>query len=100
MSRFHRPYSLLEPVDQREIISRATKQRLAEMDMRLHKPRQQYAAARVDHFGALVSARLKRLAKRSDAAAFDEHVAIEDVVLRVERENGRTFDKQRFAHEN
>src|SRR5438067_9668641 len=42
----HRPYTFLQPIDEREIIGRATKQGLTKMDVRLYKSWQHGAAMR------------------------------------------------------
>src|SRR2546429_566701 len=49
--RFHRPYTFFQPIDEREIIGGATKQRLTKMDVRLYKSWQHGAPMRFDHFG-------------------------------------------------
>ena len=41
MRGFHRPDALLEPVEQREVVGVAAKQRLTEVHVRLHEPREQ-----------------------------------------------------------
>ena len=46
--RLHRPDPRAQPVEQREIVGVAAKQRLTEMDVGLDEPRQQVAAVRVD----------------------------------------------------
>src|SRR2546423_12510985 len=50
----HRPYAFFQPIDEREIIGRATKQRLTKMDVRLYKSWQHGAAMRFDPFGSSV----------------------------------------------
>ena len=46
--RFERPDAALQPIEQREIVGAAAKQRLAQMDVRLHESRQEIALRGVD----------------------------------------------------
>src|SRR6266404_6714948 len=89
---FHWPYFLREPIDQSEVIRRSSKKRLAQMDVSLHEPRQQYEPSRRDHRDAPVLTAGKRRAERTDAPVFQKHVALEDVVLAVQGDYSRTFD--------
>jgi len=51
--RFHRPHALLQPVNQREIVSSAAKQSLTKVNVRLHKTRQYRATGGIDHFAGV-----------------------------------------------
>jgi hypothetical protein len=48
---------------------------------------------RRDYVGPPVFAASERRAERTDAPAFDKHVAQKDLVLAVERDNSRTFNQ-------
>ena len=97
MSSFHRPDPSLKPINQGEIIGRSSKQRLAKMNVSLHKPRQEYAASRIDYFDAFVGVG-KRSFQRANATVFDKNVALEDKVVGVQRDYGCAFYKERCAH--
>src|SRR4051794_39016637 len=51
MRGFHGPDTLFQPIDQRQIVSRSTKDRLAKMYVRLDESRKDGAIFGVDHVG-------------------------------------------------
>src|SRR5438034_934530 len=51
--RFHRPHALFEPIDQCQIVSRAAKESLAKMNVRLHKAGQHDAVGRIDRLSSV-----------------------------------------------
>ena len=89
--RFHRPDALLQPVEQREIVGVAAKERLAEMNVRLDEARQQVVAGRVDD---AVRARVADVADRGDPAVAHQHVALDHVERVVHRQNCGVADEK------
>ena len=89
---FHGPDALLQPVDQREIVSGAAKERLAKMNVSLNKAGDNGAAGGVDNrVGCLAGATNAR-----DASVANEQIAAHDGVRGVHRDERAVFDEDRL----
>src|SRR5688572_32604330 len=53
--RFHGPHALLQPVNQREVISSAAKERLAKMNVRLNEAREDRKSTRLNSSHSQIS---------------------------------------------
>ena len=85
----HGPDTLPQPINQREIISSAAKDRLAKMNVRLHKTGNHDTAAGIDHDVRGLSA----AADFGDASVIDEEVGTLDGVVLVHRHECSVFDE-------
>src|SRR5689334_16504210 len=96
MRRFHRPHAFLQPVDQRQVISRPAKQSLTKMNVSLDETRNDGTTTRIDnHVGVLV-----RVAKRNDAAMRDQQVTTNDSVRRIHSDQRAVFNDDRRHRPN
>jgi hypothetical protein len=94
MCGFHRPDALLQPINQRQIISRTAKQGLAEMHVRLHESRQHCAPFSVYHFIGTIN----RTANALYEIAANEQVALHDRIVRSKREQRAVFYQSSLFH--
>ena len=89
MRSLHGPHTLLQPVDQREIVSGATKKRLAEMNVSLNETRNDRAISGIDDgIGCVTSA-----TEFGDASVDYENVATHDGIARIHRNDCAVFDE-------
>jgi hypothetical protein len=89
--RFHGPHAFFEPIDQRQIISSAAKERLTKMNVRLHKTGNDGAPFGVDHDVST----LRSITKLGDAGSGNEEVATNDPVRRIHRDERAVFNEDR-----
>jgi hypothetical protein len=83
----HRPDACFQPIEERQIVGVAAKQRLAQMNVRLNEPGQQVTAAAVDRAIDVV------FAKRTDgddAAVAHEDIAFDHLKGIVHRDDRRS----------
>ena len=91
----HRPDTLLQPVNQCQVIRRAAKQCLAEMHVSLHEARQNGAAARIYHnIGSI-----NRCPNACNALPANQQVARHDGIIFIHREQRAVFNENRFFHQ-
>ena len=93
---FKRPDSFLEPRQERQVVRHVAKERLAQMNVSLNKPRQHKHALGVDLLGPAWrdEARSTGSAQRSDSPVPDEDVALEHAPGPVHRDEGPALDQQ------
>ena len=91
MRRFHGPHALFQPIDQREIVSSATKECLAEMNVCLYEAGNDGAVSGVDNgVGSVTCATDFRYPSVSE-----EDVALHHGVASVHRDERAVFDDDR-----
>jgi hypothetical protein len=88
------PDSLLEPIDQRQIISSAPKQGLAKVDVSLYETRQHGTTPGIDD---LIGNRLAA-ARRDNATVANVQITAEDRAMRVHGQKNSALDKNRISH--
>lgn len=92
MSRLEWPDSLLQPVEQCEVIGRAAHERLAEVHVRLHKPRQSDLSRRVQNrSGSFAQPR----SKCPNPTSFNPQITRQDIALRVHGHEGSILNENR-----
>ena len=82
------PHATLEPVNQFKVVRRAAEEGLTEMHVRLHEAGQNGAPARVNR----QVRRAGRVADRGDAPVAHEHVARDNRVRGIHRDDDAAFD--------
>ena len=87
MCSLHGPYTLPQPIDQREIVSSAAKECLAKMNVSLNKARNDGAISGIDYGIGSVTC----TTKLGDASIGYENVAPHDGIARVHRHHCAVF---------
>ena len=90
-----RPHAPPQPVEERKIVGEGSKERLAQVDVRLHESRKYVAAARIDDVVRLFFGP----ADRHDPAVPYQDVAIQDLETIVHRDDGAVADERRHRKE-